>query len=188
MKVFTRIEELLGEKPYVDKRLEALAKRFSITKITYYSVEFTSEPKNYECIVVPEEELLDLIVEDLEKAESLDVENPALKKALEVLSSGKVLSEELPPQDLSSLKEFSFFSAHPIVIFQEDKDTLFAEIFQKTSSIFFFTTVKEEARAWRIKKGTDIVSAAAKIHTDLAKGFIRAEVYNVKDLEQFKNL
>jgi len=40
----------------------------------------------------------------------------------------------------------------------------------------FFTVGEDEVRAWTIREGDDAVTAAGKIHTDLAKGFIRAEV------------
>lgn len=40
----------------------------------------------------------------------------------------------------------------------------------------FFTTGKEESRAWTILKGTKAPEAAGEIHTDFIKGFIRAEV------------
>ena len=46
----------------------------------------------------------------------------------------------------------------------------------------FITTGEDETRAWTIKKGTMAVNAAAKIHTDIQRGFIRAEVVNFKDL------
>ena len=40
----------------------------------------------------------------------------------------------------------------------------------------FFTVGADECRAWTIKKGDSAVTAASKIHSDLARGFIRAEV------------
>jgi ribosome-binding ATPase YchF (GTP1/OBG family) len=40
----------------------------------------------------------------------------------------------------------------------------------------FFTVGEDEVRAWTIRAGDDAVTAAGKIHSDLAKGFIRAEV------------
>lgn len=42
----------------------------------------------------------------------------------------------------------------------------------------FFTTGKDETRAWTIKKGTKAPQAAGEIHSDFEKGFIRAEVIN----------
>ena len=48
--------------------------------------------------------------------------------------------------------------------------------------ISFFTVGPDETRAWTIPDGSTAVDAAAAIHTDLAHGFIRAEVINWKDL------
>jgi ribosome-binding ATPase len=42
--------------------------------------------------------------------------------------------------------------------------------------VTFFTAGPPEARAWQVGPGEDVVEAAGKIHTDLARGFIRAEV------------
>jgi len=47
--------------------------------------------------------------------------------------------------------------------------------------ITFFTIVSEENRAWTIPRGTTAVQAAGKIHSDMAKGFIRAEVIHYED-------
>ena len=46
----------------------------------------------------------------------------------------------------------------------------------------FFTVGEDEVRAWTIRKGATAVEAAAAVHTDLAKGFIRAEVVAYQDL------
>jgi hypothetical protein len=46
----------------------------------------------------------------------------------------------------------------------------------------FFTVGEDEVRAWTIRAGDDAVTAAGKIHTDLAKGFVRAEVCAYDDL------
>jgi GTP-binding protein YchF len=46
----------------------------------------------------------------------------------------------------------------------------------------FFTTGEDEVRAWSIREGTTAVKAAGVIHTDLEKGFIRAEVVPWEDL------
>ena len=48
--------------------------------------------------------------------------------------------------------------------------------------ISFFTVGEDECRAWTIRAGTTALEAAAEIHTDLAKGFIRAEVVKFDDL------
>jgi GTP-binding protein YchF len=46
----------------------------------------------------------------------------------------------------------------------------------------FFTVGEDEVRAWEIRRGANAVDAAGTIHTDLAKGFIRAEVVHYDDL------
>jgi ribosome-binding ATPase YchF (GTP1/OBG family) len=48
--------------------------------------------------------------------------------------------------------------------------------------ISFFTAGPDETRAWTIPDGSTAVDAAAAIHTDLARGFIRAEVVAYEDL------
>ncbi len=50
--------------------------------------------------------------------------------------------------------------------------------------ISFLTYGKDECRAWTIKKGTKAPQAAGKIHTDLERGFIRAEVLAYADMEK----
>jgi GTP-binding protein YchF len=48
--------------------------------------------------------------------------------------------------------------------------------------ISFFTTASGEIRAWSIRQGTTALKAAGKIHSDMEKGFIRAEVVAYDDL------
>jgi len=52
----------------------------------------------------------------------------------------------------------------------------------------FFTVGEDECRSWPIKKGTVAQKAAGEIHTDLEKGFIRAEVVSYEDLMQHGSL
>ena len=46
----------------------------------------------------------------------------------------------------------------------------------------FFTAGEDECRAWTLRRGSTAVDAAGAIHSDLARGFIRAEVIGVDDL------
>jgi ribosome-binding ATPase len=48
--------------------------------------------------------------------------------------------------------------------------------------ITFFTAGETESRAWTIRTGTKAAQAAGKIHSDMERGFIRAEVYHYEDL------
>lgn len=51
----------------------------------------------------------------------------------------------------------------------------------------YYTAGPKEIRAWTIPQGATAPQAAGVIHTDFERGFIRAEVYCVSDLEEFKN-
>ncbi len=53
---------------------------------------------------------------------------------------------------------------------------------QLLNQICFFTSGPQETRAWLITKGTKAVKAAGKIHSDIERGFIRAEIHKYKDL------
>jgi GTP-binding protein YchF len=48
--------------------------------------------------------------------------------------------------------------------------------------VTFFTAGEEESRAWPIRQGTKAPAAAGKIHSDMERGFIRAEVFAYADL------
>ena len=48
--------------------------------------------------------------------------------------------------------------------------------------VSFFTVVSEEVRAWPVKDGTSALKAAGKIHSDMERGFIRAEVISYEEM------
>jgi len=52
---------------------------------------------------------------------------------------------------------------------------------------FFTVGSSDEVRAWSIKKGTRAPQAAGKIHSDIEKGFIKAEVYSFADIEKYRD-
>jgi GTP-binding protein YchF len=49
----------------------------------------------------------------------------------------------------------------------------------------YFTAGEKEIRAWTVRKGATGPEAAGVIHTDFEKGFIRAQVYSIEDLEKY---
>ncbi len=51
-----------------------------------------------------------------------------------------------------------------------------AKAFQVLDLIVFYTPSEKETRAWEVRRGTSALEAAGKVHTDIARGFIRAEV------------
>ncbi len=48
--------------------------------------------------------------------------------------------------------------------------------------ITFYTVIRDEARAWAVPRGSSAVDAAAAVHTDMGRGFIKAEVLSWRDL------
>ncbi|NLY53506.1 MAG: redox-regulated ATPase YchF [Firmicutes bacterium] len=78
-----------------------------------------------------------------------------------------------------------------------DRDMFFAELgisepainrvmrvaYETLGLISFFTVGSDEVKAWTIRKGTTAKKAAGEIHSDLERGFIRAEVIKYDDLE-----
>jgi ribosome-binding ATPase len=63
------------------------------------------------------------------------------------------------------------------------KDRLVRVCYDAVGLLSFLTAGEDEVRAWSIKRGSDAVEAAGKIHTDIARGFIRAETVAFDDLK-----
>lgn len=68
------------------------------------------------------------------------------------------------------------------------RDRFIQACYQACGLISFLTIGKDEVRAWTIERGTSAVGAAKKIHTDLARGFIRAETVAYDDLVSYKDM
>ncbi|HUU59727.1 MAG TPA: DUF933 domain-containing protein [Phycisphaerae bacterium] len=62
------------------------------------------------------------------------------------------------------------------------RDRLIRACYERLNLVSFLTTVSNECRAWCVPAGTDAVTAAGTIHTDMARGFIRAETVAFEDL------
>ena len=63
-------------------------------------------------------------------------------------------------------------------------DRLIHESYDLLGLISFLTAGKDECRAWTVRKGSTAPIAAGKIHSDLQRGFIRAEVVSYEDLKE----
>jgi len=96
---------------------------------------------------------------------------------------GKLESElwELPEADISDyMKELEIGErAHTQVT---------KAIYEASDLITFFTVRGDETRAWQIKRETKAVQAAGKVHTDMEKGFIKAEIIGVDDFKAIGSL
>ena len=137
----------------------------------------------------------------------LKAELAALERVLAELEGGRPLSEfadELPPEleplttkpvvvvengaggiDLKLEAELAELPPDDAAEFRDGPSALEAvlkEIFGAADLITFFTGSEKEARAWTLRRGATAVDAAAAVHSDLARGFVRCEVIPWKDL------
>jgi hypothetical protein len=86
-------------------------------------------------------------------------------------------------------REISELSAEDAAVFMADLgikepalNKLIRTSYELMGLISFFTTGEDECRSWTIRAGTNAQQAAGVIHTDLEKGFIRAETVHYDDL------
>lgn len=100
-----------------------------------------------------------------------------LDKAEVMIISAKILQElsELPDENA---QEF----AKDMKIPYEGLNEFIRASYKLLDIITFFTGNENEVHAWTIKRNTPVVKAAGKIHSDMEKGFIKAEVTNWEDL------
>jgi ribosome-binding ATPase len=67
------------------------------------------------------------------------------------------------------------------------RDRLIGALYQHLGLITFYTAGEPEAHAWSLRRGESALEAAAVIHTDIARGFIRAEVVSYEDFATHKS-
>lgn len=90
---------------------------------------------------------------------------------------GKLEQElaQMPPEEaVEFLAEFNISASAMDRVIQQSYGLL--------EFISFFTVISKEVRAWTIKKATQALEAANVIHSDMKRGFIRAEVISFQDL------
>ena len=113
-------------------------------------------------------------------------DNPHVKKVQELAKSegnqivvicAKVESE-IAELDDDEAKEF----LTDLGLDSSGLDKLIHAAFDLLGLMTFLTSGSDECRAWTIRKGTTAVKAAGKIHSDIERGFIRAEIVNYDDL------
>jgi ribosome-binding ATPase len=63
-----------------------------------------------------------------------------------------------------------------------DMEQVVPQLMAASGQMLFFTAGEKEVRTWMIRRGGTAVEAAGNIHTDLARGFIRAETMKCEDL------
>lgn len=68
------------------------------------------------------------------------------------------------------------------------KTRIIREVYQLLDLISFLTVGPNEVRAWELRRGSTALKAAGKVHSDIARGFIRAEVISYSDFSELKSL
>lgn len=88
---------------------------------------------------------------------------------------------EMEVSQMEPAEEREFLAAMGIE--EPARDRLVRAAYAALGYISFFTVGEDEVRAWTIRKGTNAVGAAEKIHTDIARTFIRAETMLFDDFQ-----
>lgn len=88
---------------------------------------------------------------------------------------------EMEVSELSDEEEAEFLQSMGIE--EPARNALIRECYKALGLISFITAGEPEVRAWTLKAGLKAIDAAGTIHSDLARGFIRAEVANSSEVE-----
>lgn len=178
-------------------RLDELDKRSRAKKKTYLQVELAGEDASTDAdaILTLKNLKTDLILKDLEFVETRlaraeeEKEKTLLAKLKVALEKEEfILSVALNEEEKKLVSAYSLITNRPVIL-AEDKDpedinNLLARCVAESGFISFFTTGERETRAWLIKKGTTAWEAAGEVHSDIQRGFIRAEIISFNDFMQ----
>ncbi|MCM8789398.1 MAG: DUF933 domain-containing protein [Candidatus Omnitrophica bacterium] len=195
--VFSIADLNLGKQNIKDTRLDKVDSLNKAQKKTYAQIELVGEESllDADAILTIKESLVDLILKDLEFIETRlsraeqENENALLNKLKinlekEILVSGIGLNNE----EKESISAYGLLTQKPIITIEKedlgDLDSLLLKSSRMSGFISFFTGNERETRAWLIKEGTSAWEAAGIIHSDIQRGFIRAEVISFNDLIQ----
>jgi hypothetical protein len=185
-----------GKANLADSRVKTLRQMFNSAKEVYIQVDIlTEEAKLVEAdgIICPQDKKIDLIVSDMEFVETRLSRNPPepeknlLLRFKEQLDKEGLLAElGLTPEEKNIISGYSLLSTKPVFLASSedlsDKEGLLFKAYTHCGYISFFTCGDKDAHAWSIKKGATAWEAAGSIHSDIQKGFIRAEVVSYGDI------
>jgi hypothetical protein len=184
----------LGKHNVKDARLDQADKLVEAQKKTYAQVDVMEEKEmpTADAILTTRTALSDLLMKDLDAVETRlgrdpgEAEKVVLQKLADGLMSEKPVSGiALTPDELKAISAHNFYSNKPVVVAEEAElaspDALIVRAFQEGGYLSFLTVGGKENRAWPIRSGTTAWDAAGTIHTDIQKGFIRAEIISIAD-------
>jgi ribosome-binding ATPase YchF (GTP1/OBG family) len=187
----------LGKFNIKDPRLDQAHKLVAADKKTYVQVDLVSdkEAADADAILVGTDARADLILKDWEFVETRAGRSPEAAEAAVLTKLKDALEKEqfafkagLTAEELKLVSVYNLVTLRPIV--QADAadlvhpDVVLLKLLHESGYICFLTVGGKENRAWLIRRGTTAWEAASAIHSDLQKGFIRAEIIGFDDFIQ----
>ena len=177
-----------------DPRLDAAHQLVEADKKAYAQVDVVGDDGLIDAdgIAATESSALDLVLQDLEFVETRLSRNPpeaekaVLQKLQAHLEAGRCLSAAgLAEADWKTVDGHSLITSKPVFVATADllarPDALLLQAFAHAGWICFLTVGGKENRAWPIRQGISVWEAGGAIHTDIQKGFIRAEIIGFAD-------
>jgi hypothetical protein len=166
-----RLELLVADRDHVERRLERVAK----------------QAKSGDAALRAEVGELERILAQLEGGASLADWPGELPPELEPLTTKPLLEVENGPGGIDAKleAELAELPEEEAAAFREGPSALnevVRRLFEALDLIVFFTAGEKETRAWTLRRGQTALEAAAAIHSDIARGFIRCEVIRWDDL------
>ena len=186
-------ELCLADLDIVDKRLAKVAKLLKSgskeAKVEAAILERNLNLSDEELFAIRDANLLTLkptlyianVAEDElteENSHVAKVRELAAQEGAQVVVICAKVESEIAELDADEAKEF----LTDLGLENSGLDRLIHAAFDLLGLMTFLTAGADECRAWTIKKGTPAVKAAGKIHSDIERGFIRAEIVNYDDL------
>jgi ribosome-binding ATPase YchF (GTP1/OBG family) len=183
-----------GKHNLKDPRLDQADKLVEASKKTYAQVDVVGEEGALEAdaFLATTEGKADLILKDLEFVETRlsrspqEAEKVVLEKIKSLLENEQlIVSAGLKPEELQAVAAHSFYTNKPVTVAEgqeiPEPEALLLRAFREAGYISFLTVGGKENRAWPIRKGITAWEAGGVIHTDIQKGFIRAEIISFED-------
>ena len=127
-----------------------------------------------------------LYIANIDDSILTELDNPYVQKVREVANREGAsvvpicvkLEEEILSLPLEERRDF----LHSLGLQESGLSRLVAAAYNTLGLISYFTTGPQETRAWTIARGATAGEAAGEIHSDIQKGFIRAEVVTLEDI------
>ena len=167
-------KEAKAEQAVLDKIKAALDEGKTVRSVELSDDEKTMKPTLYVANVGEDE----VATADAENPHVQKVREYAASENAQVVSISARVESEIAELDEDEAKEF----LQEMGLEQSGLEKLIHAAFDLLGLMTFLTAGPDECRAWTIVKGTTAPKAAGKIHSDIERGFIRAEIVNFDDL------